>query len=302
MKVGLLASRAPRLGGYWAAYLKELGVEVVTPALPDPAALSLGQQSLPGESLTVQLALGRILALGRVDAVLVPEWSPVQGDAWGEALTELLTRRISGLPTLIAVPDSGHNLENVAAEVGLRVSQNAGGVRLALERARLHAQPREEMPNLQRAGRATVAVIGPRALLGERWLLAPLRARLEELGLHAVYSHELPAADVLKRSERMEMPNPPAGERELFGATSLLGGKGAVKGFVLVSPARDGATGSALERLAARQHKPTLHLTLDSPVQDGEAQGWPELDAFRDRLTLGGGGAETEAAGAGAGA
>lgn len=282
MKVGLLDSRAPRLGGYWSAYLKELGVETVTPALPDTEALKLGQQSLPGESLSVQLVLGRILALGRVDAVLVPEWSPVQGDAWSEALTELLTRRISGLPTLIAVPDGGPQLENVAAEVGLRLSQNAGGVRLALERARPHAHLREEMPNLNRAGQATVAVVGPRALLGESWLLEPLRVRLEALGLHAVYSHELPLGDVMKRSERMEMANPPAGERELFGAVSLLGGKGAVKGFLLVSPARDGATGAALERLAARQHKPTLHLSLDTAAQD-----WPELEAFRDRVTLG---------------
>ena len=62
----------------------------------------------------------------------------------------------------------------------------------------------------------------------------------------------------------------------------LLGGKGAVKGFLLVSPARDGATGAALERLAAKQHKPTLHLSLDAAAQD-----WPELEAFRDRVTLG---------------
>lgn len=288
MKVGLLASRAPRLGGYWAAYLKELGVEVVTPALSDAEALALGRQSLPGEAPTVQLTLGRVLALGRVDAALLAQWSPVQGDAWSEALTELLPRRISGLPLLISVPDTQSGLENVAAEVGLRLSQNAGGVRLALERARLHAAPREEMPGLSRAGRSTVAVIGPRALLGEDVLVAPLRARLDALELHAVYSHEVPVADALKRSERMEMAHPPAGERELFGALSLLGGKGAVRGFVLAAPARDGATQAALARLAARQHKPTLQLSVDAGAgQDS----WPELAAFRDRVTLGPAGA-----------
>ncbi|MFD1731535.1 hypothetical protein ACFSC4_11460 [Deinococcus malanensis] len=204
MKVGLLESRAARLGGYWAAYLKELGVEIVTPSLPDAEALALGQESLKGESLPVQLALGRILALDGVDAVLMPQWAPVQGDAWSEALGELLSRRISGLPNMIPVPDGGEGLESAAAEVGLRLSQNAGGVRLALERARIHAAgPRQEMPPLSVASRVTVGVIGPRTLLAED-VLGELRAALDALGLHAVYSHELPLPEVLKRAERMQ--------------------------------------------------------------------------------------------------
>ena len=112
--------------------------------------------------------------------------------------------------------------------------------------------------------------------------LAPLRAALDDLGLYGVFSHELPVADVLKRAERLEQPRATAGDRELFGAVSLLGGKGAVKGFVFVSGARDGATATALSRLAERQHKPTLLLNVD-----GQAD-FPELAAFRDRVTLGG--------------
>ncbi|MFC4638718.1 acyl-CoA dehydratase activase-related protein [Deinococcus hohokamensis] len=286
MKVGLLDSRAARLHGYWAAYLKELGVEVVTPSLPDAEALGLGQKTLPGEALPVQLALGRILALDSVDAVLLPQWAPVQNDAWSEALGELLSRRISGLPALIPVPDSAEGLEGAAAEVGLRVSQNAGRVRLALERARIQLPgARAEMPPLSVASRVTVGVIGPRTLLAEELLSGDLRRAIAALGLHGVYSPELPLAEVLKRAERMEQADTaPAGERELFGAASLLSGKGAVRGLIFAAPARNGAALAALERLAARQHKPTLLLTVDAGAQPG---AWPDLEAFRDRITLG---------------
>ncbi|ACO47192.1 acyl-CoA dehydratase activase-related protein [Deinococcus deserti] len=289
MKVGLLESRAARLGSYWAAYLKELGVEVVTPSLPDAEALALGQESLKSESLPVQLALGRILALDGVDAVLMPQWAPVQGDAWSEALGELLSRRISGLPNMIPVPDTSEGLESAAAEIGLRLSQNAGGVRLALERARIHAAgPRAEMPPLNAPSRVTVGVIGPRILLAEDVLAGQLRQALDALGLHAVYSHELPLTEVLKRAERMDnVATAPTGERELFGAASMLSGKGAVRGLIFASPARDGASHAALQRLAAQQHKPSLVMTVDAGEAEASAGSWPELEAFRDRITLG---------------
>jgi hypothetical protein len=142
--------------------------------------------------------------------------------------------------------------------------------------------PRASQPALTRASRVTVAVIGPRALLSEPLVQGPLRAALDEVGLHAVFSHELPVADVLKRAERLEQPRATAGDRELFGAVSMLGGKGAVKGFIFVSSARDGSTATALSRLAERQHKPTLLLSADGQTD------FPELAAFRDRVTLGG--------------
>ena len=283
MRVGLLETHAARLPGYWAAFLKELGSEPVLPALDDTEALALGRESLPNEPLGVQLALGRILSMGRVDAVVIPQWPAVSGDAWSEALPELLARRISGLPTLLGVPDSPDALEGAAAELGMRVSQSAGRVRLALEKVRPLAQdPRAAQPALTRASRATVAVIGPRALLSEPLVQQPLRAALDDLGLYGVFSHELPVADVLKRAERLEQPRATAGDRELFGATSLLGGKGAVKGFIFVTGARDGAAATALRRLAERQHKPTLLLNVDGQTD------FPELTAFRDRVTLGG--------------
>ena len=288
MKVGLLNSPAAPLSPYWAAYLKELGVPTQTPALSDAEALALGAQSLPGESPVVQLVLGRILALERVDAALLPEWPAVAGDAWGEALSELLPRRISGLPTLLAVPERTGELDALeaqAAQLGLRLAQNPGGVRLALERVRPLAQPaRTDLPALARGSRTTVAVIGPRPLLLEPVLAAGLRPALEALDLYPVFSFEVPYESALHRAERLEEAHRfPAGERELFGAASLLAGKGAVAGLVFVAPARDGAVQAALTRIAGRLHKPALHLTLDA----GQTE-WPELDAFAGRLASGG--------------
>ncbi|MFC5846967.1 hypothetical protein [Deinococcus petrolearius] len=287
MKVGLLESRAARLSGYWAAYLRELGVDLSAPGLDDEEALALGRESLPQEPATVQLTLGRVLALGRVDAALVPQLPAVFGDAWSEALTELLPRRISGLPALIALPDaptSREDIERVAAEIGLRLSPGGNRVRLALDRAKpLSAGPRAEMPALTRASHATVGVIGPRALLDEPVLAAGLRAALEGLELHAVYGSDLPLPELLKRAERMEnAARAQTGEKELFGAASLLAGKSAVRGLVFVAPARDGATHAALSRLAAKMHKPTLLLDLDA----GQGGG-PELRAFAERLQNG---------------
>ena len=282
MKVGFLDSRAARLRGYWSAFLRELGADVAEPQLSDAEALALGQQSLSGEPLPVQLALGRILALGRVDAVLLPQPPAVAGDAWGEALTELLPRRISGLPQLIPVPDGGAELEKAATEIGLRLTHNAGRVRLALDKVRpLAAGPKVAAPVLSRASFSTVAVIGPRSLLSEDILAGELRPTLEGLGLHPVFGSELALSDVLSRAERMEnAAKVPAGERELFGAASLLSGKSAVRGLVLVASKHDGAHLAALKRIAAKMHKPTLLLELSGPETDFSA-----LAAFRDRLT-----------------
>lgn len=284
MRVGLLNSKAARLGAYWAAFLKELEVEVVTPAIPDTEALEIGSQSLPAESPVVQLALGRILGLERADVVVLPQWPAVSGDAWAEAFTELLPRRISGLPTLLAVPDGGEQVEQAATELGLRLTRNAALVRRALERARLLlGGQKADMPLLSRASRATVAVIGPRPLLQEDLLAGQLREKLEHLGLHAVYSSELPLTDTLKRAERMEnAARVPEGERELFGAASLLAGKSAVKGLIFAVPAHDGATRAAAVRMADKLHRPTLVLDVAGQTELDEA-----METFRDRITLG---------------
>lgn len=284
MKVGLLDSLGARYGPYWAAFLKELGVEVVRPTLPAHEALELGQASLPGEPVQVQLVLGRLLELGRVDLVLIPQTAPVRDDAWGEALTELLPRRISGLPALIALPDGGPGMPAAATELGQRLTHNPGRVRLALERVQpLASERRGEMPLLARGPRVTVAVIGPRVLLGDPDLSAGLREALGGLGLHGVYSPDLPASQVAVRGERIERSETaPTGEKELFGALKLLEGKSAVRGILFAAPARDAAHRRALERLAGGTHRPSLVIDVDA----GQTE-WPELSAFRDRVTLG---------------
>jgi len=284
VKVGLLDSLGARYGRYWAAFLKELGVEVSVPALPLPEALALGQASLPDAPVQVQLALGRVLELGRVDAVLIPQTRPVRGDAWGEAMTELLPRRISSLPLLIALPDGGPEMVAAATELGQRFTSNPGRVRLALERVKpLATEKREDMPTLKLGSRVTVAVIGPRALLADSGLSGGLRTALDELGLHGVFSPDLPASQVTARGERIERADTtPAGEKELFGALNLLEGKSGVRGVLLASPARDAAHRAALERLAARTRRPALVIDVDAGQRE-----WPELEAFRDRVTLG---------------
>ncbi|GAA5514149.1 hypothetical protein Dcar01_02902 [Deinococcus carri] len=284
MKVGLLDTLGARYGRYWAAFLKELGVEVAVPTLPAAGALALGRDSLPDEPVQVQLALGRVLELGRVDLVLLPQTPAVASDAWGEALTDLLPRRISGLPQLLALPDGGPEMVAAATELGQRLTRNPGRVRLALERVKpLAAEKRAEMPRLNMGSRVTVAVIGPRALLADPDLSGGLREALDALGLHGVYLPDLPAAQVAERGERLEnAARAPAGEKELFGALKLLEGKSAVRGVLLASPARDGAHRAALNRLAAMTHKPALVIDVDA----GQTE-WPELAAFRDRVTLG---------------
>lgn len=281
MKIGLLAPGGARLKAYWSTFLRELGLELAQPHVADAEALSIGAQSLGQESSVVQLSLGRILAFGRVDAVVVVSGVAVSGDAWNEAFTELLPRRISGLPTLIAVPDAGKDIEETATEVGLRLTRNAGMVRRALDKARpLLEATRQEMPPLSHAGLTTVAVIAPRALLSEPLLLGDLAAELSRLGLYPVYSASLPLPEVINRAERMEnSAKVPAGERELFGSLSLLLGKSAVRGALLLAPQHDLATRAALGKLGAGAHKPTLLLE----VAPGQSE-FPELAQFARSL------------------
>lgn len=281
MNLGFLDSLVIRSRSYWMAYLKELGLKVITPELPESELLALGKQSLPNEPVTVQLALGRILELGRLDTVLVPRWQVVGGDAWGEALAELLPRRIAGLPQMISIPDGGPDMEQVATELGLQLVQNPAVVRRAMEKTRMHLQlPKMSMPSLSRASRTSVGVIGPRALLGEEILMSTFHSQLEALGLYGIYSHQLSQDEVLKRSERMDnLVKASQGERELFGAASLLAGKGAVRGLIFVSPARDGHTNRVQQRIAQKLHKASVFLEIDAPQEI-----WPELPIFKNKI------------------
>ncbi|MDO4262991.1 MAG: hypothetical protein Q4C67_02220, partial [Deinococcus sp.] len=267
MKVALLTTPQARYAEYWRAFLSALGVELAQPRAPYDTWLDAGRASLPGEPLPVQLALGEILSLGtQVDAVLVPAGLPVRDDAWSGAFAELLPQRISGLPTLISVPDEPQALASAAADLGQRLAGNAALVHRAMEQVQPLGQPerREEWPPLQLASHVSVGVVGPRSLLAHPELNAGLWRALGQHGLYPVLAHTLPASQVANRGERLSDPRAQAGDRWLYGAARLLEGKGAVQGLVLVAPAQDAGTRASLQRVAAELHKPVLLLTLDA--------------------------------------
>ncbi len=286
MKVGLLDVLGARYWPYWNTFLKELGAEVAAPTLSADEAYALGRQSLPDVPAQVQLVLGRILELGNVDSVLLPRGRAVSQDAWSSDLAELLPRRISGLPSLLAVPDGGPQMPDAALELGQRLTRNPAQVRLALSKVKLLAQPpRENMPGLSEASKTTLAVIGPDSVLRDPFFCAPLQAKLSGLDLHPVWASALPREQVEERGQRATTPSGkplPEGERDLHGAQSLLEGKGAVRGLLYVAPVRDAAMLGALNRLAGKSHKPALVLSLDP-----EAAEWPELERFAAQLSAG---------------
>ncbi|WP_425145696.1 hypothetical protein [Deinococcus sp.] len=270
MKVGLIGSFGARPRAFWEAFLGGLGAEVARPALPAQDVYELGRQSLPNEAAHVQYLLGQVLASGQSDLLLTPDLLPVSQDAWGEALAELLPRRISGLPALQTVPQEAEAALSAAGELGQRLIHNPGVVRLALERARpLSQPPKGEMPPLSVASRATVAVLGPPVLLSDDYLSGPLRLQFAGLGLHPVYATDLPAAQIEERAERFG--DAPAGQRWLNGAQGLLEGKSAVRGLLYVYPARDTAWERALSRMARAARKPDALLAIEPGQHDWDA-------------------------------
>ncbi|AFZ66668.1 hypothetical protein [Deinococcus peraridilitoris] len=281
MNVGLLDTLGSRYRRFWEPYLNDLGVGVVQGSMPKSEAYALGQESLAGEPPHVQLALGRILELGQADLIVLPQLEGIEGDPWGEAFVDVLSQRVSSLPNLLSVPESGQAAAGAAAELGTHLIHNPGVVRRALDRHRPLLTPaREAAPELSAASKRSVAVIGPDVLLSEPFLLGELPARLAASGLHAVYSSEMPRATVLERGLRSGAGTP--GLRALAGAQLALEGKSAVRGLVFVVPARSRVWRQAAERLAAGARKPALVLEVAPEMSDFAA-----LDAFAQRVTLG---------------
>jgi hypothetical protein len=283
MNVGLLDIPGARFTHYWESLLNELGVQVVRPRLDAAQAYALGLQSLPDAPAQVQLVLGRVLELGTADLVLLPRTRPVALDAWTSDLPELLNRRLSGLPRLMALPDGGDEMLAAANDLGQMLTRSPNLVRTALNKVSPQATaPRTSMPPLSAPSHPTVAVIAPDSLLGDSFLSAPLRSRLEALGLHPVFANLLPRDQILERGERFTTPSGKpleSGERDLYGAQNLLEGKGAVRGIVYASAARDAASQAALDRVASRAHKPSVKLQINPLVFE-----LPELDAFAATL------------------
>ncbi|WP_293911280.1 hypothetical protein [Deinococcus sp.] len=298
MNVGLLDIPGARSTRYWESFLNELGVQVASPRLDAGAAYALGLRSLPDAPAQVALVLGRLLELGNLDLVLLPRTRPVALDAWTSDLPELLGRRLSGLPRLMALPDGGDELRSAANDLGQMLTRSPNLVRTALNKVSpLATAPRVPAPVMSIGSRPTVAVIGPDSLLADAFLSAPLRERLEALGLHPVYANALPRDQLEERGERFTTASGKpleSGERDLSGALSLLEGKGAVRGVVYAAAARDAATLAALGRLAARAHKPGVSVEVD-PQAPGLGADLGALDAFAASLGAVSAGAGVEA-------
>lgn len=282
MRIGLPDALGTSHLRFWAPYLGDLGAELVRPSLPRAEAYALGQESLAGEPPQVQLALGQILELGDLDAVVLPQPEGLPGDPWGEDLAEVLPLRISSLPPLLSVPGGEAGAARVAAQLGARLTHNPALVQRALERRRPLLRPaRVGLPPLRAPGQRTVAVLGPGALLEDPFLLGGLPAQLEALGLHPVYGGELPQDAVLERALRSGAASP--AERALAGAQSLLEGKAAVRGLIFALPARSPAWRQVAGRRLVEAHKPALALEVAPERQD-----WTELQVFADGLLVGG--------------
>ena len=287
MRIGLPGALGTAHLRFWEAYLGDLGAELVRPSWPAARAYALGQDSLADEPPPVQLVLGQLLELGAselggVDAALLPQLAGLPSDPWGEDLGEVLARRISSLPSLLSVPGGGEGAARAAAELGARLTHNPALVQRALERRRpLLRASKSGMPELRAPSKRAVAVIGPDLLLGEPFLLGALPAQLEALGLHPIYSGDLPASALLERALRAGAASP--AERALAGARSLLEGKAAVRGLIFAVPARSPAWRSAAQRRLAGAYKPAMVLEVAPERQD-----WTDLHAFADGLLVGG--------------
>lgn len=284
MKVALLTTPQARYADYWLAFLGALGLDVPRPLAPYDVWMSAGQASLPEEPILTQLALGEILSLGnQVDVVLVPQRLAVTNDAWAEHMAELLPQRISGLPTLIAVPDQAEELAMAAATIGMRLVHNRSTVARAMERVEKLGQVprRSEWPMLQVAGKASVAVVGPRALVSHPDMGSNLIKALERAGVHPVPTHRLPLLEVNERGARHPNPKATLAERRLWAEARLAEGKGSISGLVLVAPARDVAMYEALRAVQAELYKPSLLLSADAGQEH-----WNEINNWADNLPL----------------
>lgn len=280
MNVGLLETEVSHQSqtNYWRTFLHELDLSVLTPQFPTAELFDIGRQSLQSEPLHVQLALGRLLSLENesVDAVLVPQWEGVSGEVWADALHELLPRRISSLPHLVHVPNAQvalDELERVAVQVGMQFLPNGGGqVRRALECVRSLApikNQKSSWPLLSLGSHDTLGIIGSAHLLDEPLFMQTLHDKFSELAVHPVYGHRLPRSEVLHRATRMpDFEKRPLGEHLVFGAASLLGSKGAVRGLVFVHSEHDTGTRQTYARIAEQMRKPSLLIELSYDTQD----------------------------------
>ena len=265
MRVGVLRGfLSRRYLGFWEAYLKALGVEVVRVEVP-PARHQ--PYCLPVQELLAQV---EALKAQGVDYLLLPD---LQGGVesekgggqcpWLLDLEATLLRYFPGLPPVLKVPaELSERVLGRAAEVGHLLTQNPMLVERALDRVRGLLKP---LPPLK-TPLGSVGVVAQPYLLEDESFRRAVEEALSREGL-IPYFPDLPPEKLREEGNRllpMDLPT----DRELVGMVHYLHRLGRVKGLLLVvsyaCPPIPGILRKAVRRLA----KPHRLVTLGEDWQE----------------------------------
>jgi len=231
MRVGVLRGfLSRRYLGFWEAYLKALGVEVVRVEVP-PARHQ--PYCLPVQELLAQV---EALKAQGVDYLLLPDLQGgVESERGGGAcpwlldLEATLHRYFPGLPPVLKAPaELSDKTLGRAAEVGHLLTQNPMVVGRALDRVRGLLKP---LPPLK-TPQGNVGVVAQPYLLEDESFRKAVEEALAQEGL-IPYFPDLPPEKLREEGDRllpMDLPT----DRELVGMVHYLHRLGRVKGLLLV--------------------------------------------------------------------
>ncbi|WP_117237345.1 hypothetical protein [Thermus sediminis] len=274
MRVGVLEGfLSRRYLGFWEAYLKALGVEVVRAEAPPDLRQPY---CLPVQALLAQV---EALKAQGVDYLLLPD---LQGGVdsqrgggqcpWLLDLEATLRRYYPGLPPVLKVPAAlSEKVLGRAGEVGQILTQNPMRVGRALDQTKSLLKP----PPPPKTLGGSVGVVAQPYLLEEEGFRERVREALAQVGLLPHFP-DLPPERLREEGERllpMDLPT----DRELLGMVHYLHRLGQVKGLLLVVSYACPPIPGVLRRAARRLSKPYRLLTL------GEDWG-EELGALRREM------------------
>ncbi|MBC7645879.1 MAG: hypothetical protein H7095_02035 [Pseudopedobacter sp.] len=287
MRIGLLDTLAPKAMAFWEAFAGQLELEQVKPTLTLEASLELGRQTLPSEASYVQLAVGRLLEMqDSADLCAIPLLEPeIERETSSPWLTDfgsVYARRLSfPRPVDLTVYGPPEALERNALTRGQEWTHSIGLVRKALNRTSPMLKAKFREPEMERAGHATIAVLGFNALLEQPFLLGELPAQLGAHRLFPVYSSTLERSKTLEYSARVNLNLALEMERGVAGAMAMLEGKAPLRGFVFAVATGDTSGHALARRLQERARKPALTLEVSPEKLDLDA-----LEEFSARVSV----------------
>lgn len=259
MRVGVIQGfLSRRYLGFWEAYLRALGVEVVraevTPDLRQPYCL-------PVQGLLAQVA---VLKGRGVDYLLLPD---LQGGVesergggqcpWLLDLEATLRRYLPGLPPVLKVPaELSERVLGRAGEVGQILTQNPMRVGRALDQTKSLLKP----PPPPKTPQGSVGVVAQPYLLEDEGFRREVQEALASVGL-LPYFPDLPPERLREEGERLFSLDLPT-DRELLGMVHYLHRLGRVRGLLLVVSYACPPIPGLLRRAARRLSKPYRLLTL----------------------------------------